>query len=265
MFADDALSCLRAGGVGGYFGARRDRAQPRPVQQLSQSQRPSGTMVLRRPAGKIPPPRTPSTDARPAAPAQLPARPGAKSHRPPDGVPYPRATSLDDVPKAGSIMMPYDTYRLYQFQRAKSPEAAVPTSKRPGWRPPRHRWSVTSRGPGEPSGGHPRAATRDLPRPADSGPPADLPAPDGRPRRTAPVLAVRGGTDGERCGWRQPFPDQQGTRNQPRWQPAEHCRRQGSGGRSAGRLVTRSVATGASGRGRAGRGRVPGRRPRRAP
>jgi 4-oxalocrotonate tautomerase len=39
----------------------------------------------------------------------------------------------------------------------------------------------------------------------------------------------------------------------------------GSGGRSAGRLVTRLVAMEASGRGRARQGRVPGRHPRRAP
>jgi hypothetical protein len=37
-------------------------------------------------------------------------------------------------------MMPCDTYRLYQIERAKSPpKSAAPTSKRPGWHPPRHR------------------------------------------------------------------------------------------------------------------------------
>jgi hypothetical protein len=40
-------------------------------------------------------------------------------------------------------MMPYDTYRLYQIERAKSPpKSAAPTSRRPGWHPLCHRCSV---------------------------------------------------------------------------------------------------------------------------
>jgi hypothetical protein len=32
-----------------------------------------------------------------------------------------RTTSTDDALKGGRIMMPYDTYQLYQIERAKSP------------------------------------------------------------------------------------------------------------------------------------------------
>jgi hypothetical protein len=91
-------------------------------------------------------------------------------------------------------MMPYDIYRLYQIERAKSPpKSAAPTSKAAGWHPLRHRCSAASRGPGEPCGGHPRSQRVTCPARLTSRPSADLPTPGGRSRRTAPVLAVRGG------------------------------------------------------------------------
>jgi hypothetical protein len=90
--------------------------------------------------------------------------------------------------------MPYDICRLYQIERAKRPaEVRRADERAAGWPPLRHRCSVASRGPGEPSGGHPRPRRVTCPARLTSRPPADLPAPGGRPRRTAVVLAVRGG------------------------------------------------------------------------
>ena len=37
------------------------------------------------------------------------------------GSPIPRTTSTGNGVKAVKVMMPYDTYRLYQIERAKSP------------------------------------------------------------------------------------------------------------------------------------------------
>ena len=52
--------------------------------------------------------------------------------------------------KGVRIVMPYDTYRLYQIERVKSPpRSVVPTSKRPGWQRLLQRCFVASRGPCE--------------------------------------------------------------------------------------------------------------------
>ena len=54
-------------------------------------------------------------------------------------------------------MVPYDTYRIYQIERAKSPaESATPNSKRPNSPPLSHRYFVASLGRCAPCGGHPR-------------------------------------------------------------------------------------------------------------
>jgi hypothetical protein len=91
-------------------------------------------------------------------------------------------------------MMPYDTYRLYQIERAKSPAevrradeqaarlASAASSLVRGITRP---WRAMRR----PS--RPRRVT--CPARLTSRPPADLPTPDGRPRPTAPVPAARGG------------------------------------------------------------------------
>ena len=60
-------------------------------------------------------------------------------------------------------MMPYDTYRLYQIERAKSP--TVPMSKRPGWHPLRHRCSVASPALANNAEAIHGRDARDLPRP----------------------------------------------------------------------------------------------------
>ena len=58
-------------------------------------------------------------------------------------------------------MMPYDSYQLYQVERAKSPaEIRHADEQGAGWHPPRHRCSVASRGPGEPGGGRSGRAAR---------------------------------------------------------------------------------------------------------
>jgi hypothetical protein len=88
-------------------------------------------------------------------------------------------------------MMPYDNYRLYQIERAKSPAEVRRAHEQSG--PLRHRCYAASHGPGEPCGSHPRSQRVTCPARLTSRPSADLPTPGGRPRRTAPVLAVRGG------------------------------------------------------------------------
>jgi hypothetical protein len=96
--------------------------------------------------------------------------------------------------------MPYDTYRLYQIERPKSPAEV----RRADEQAARLASAVSSlfrasRGPGEPCGGHPRPRRVTCPARLHSRPPADLPMPGGlEPDSVRPGAPGGGPADCER-------------------------------------------------------------------
>ena len=64
-----------------------------------------------------------------------------------------RTASMDEAIKGARIVIPYDTYRLYRIERAKSAaEARYADEQAARLHPPCQRCSVALRGPHAPSG-----------------------------------------------------------------------------------------------------------------